>query len=680
MDDKYKLLKRIGITFFIALLLELTVFNFRFYQSLFYKPVENVSLGVFEDEMESLGNNVYRLKKDTVNLEFLNLNEKINNLYIDIETVNTELWGKDRIEVVPYYTDEGNKLYKQTVSRYVVHDVPLSQYINFNTSGVSEKIRLEINANANDEIKIHNIGINVCRPLTYSIARILVVFVFLSLIFALKAPYILGYKVNDSREQRLFVILLVILQLFFIFHCTTRNEIWDKFIASWHNQYRDLTISMVDNKQLHLQEEPPQFLVDMDNPYDTQYRNQLSDKYGEDTLWDRVYYNGHYYVYFGVVPVLMLYIPFYLLTGMQLSNSVAILFYLFVFTIFSFMLIGEVIKRWFKDTPFIYYVLFSLLMVNCTNMLYVSQYPGIYIVPITAAVAFTVTGLYFWISSLRNNGVSWWRMLLGSLSLALVAGCRPQLLLMSFTAIILFWNTAFKDRLLFSKKGVWNTVCLVLPYVVVAAFIMWYNNARFGSPFDFGANYNLTTNDMTHRGIKLDRVFSGIFYGLFQPPEITAVFPFVKDTYFTTNYVGTTITEDNFGGFISCNIIVYIIFFVGKFKDRLKKKGLYVFTLYTIISAFVINIADTQGAGILQRYICDYGFLLMLATVILLLCIIEKTIRSRLNAPVYNFILLGVILSLLYNLLLMNNENTLAIVWHNSKLYYNIYHLVQFWL
>lgn len=29
---------------------------------------------------------------------------------------------------------------------------------------------------------------------------------------------------------------------------------------------------------------------------------------------------------------------------------------------------------------------------------------------------------------------------------------------------------------------------------------MWYNAARFGSPFDFGANYNLTSNDMTRRG------------------------------------------------------------------------------------------------------------------------------------------------------------------------------------
>ena len=34
---------------------------------------------------------------------------------------------------------------------------------------------------------------------------------------------------------------------------------------------------------------------------------------------------------------------------------------------------------------------------------------------------------------------------------------------------------------------------------------MAYNAARFGSPFDFGANYNLTSNDMTQMCIRDSR-------------------------------------------------------------------------------------------------------------------------------------------------------------------------------
>lgn len=681
MDNKYKLLKRIGVTFFIALLLELTVFNFRFYQSLFYEPIENINMTLSYDELEELGNYTYRLKQDTVDLEFLNINEKINNLYIDLEIINNEARQKDRIEVVPYYTDRGNKLYRETVRRYIVHDVPLSQYINFNTVGASEKIKLQINASTNDEIQIHNMNINVTRPFTFSFIRLLVVLAFFSLIFALKSDYVLKYKtINGLNGQKLVLIAIVLLQVLFILHCTTRNPIWDDYVSSWHEQYKELARVMVDNKQLYLQDEPPQFLIDMENPYDTAYRDELIQETGLSIAWDRAYYNGHYYVYFGVVPVLMLYIPYYIITGNDLSNVTAVFIYMSVFAVFSFALIWEIIKKWFKNIPFIYYVLFSLLMVNCTNMLFVCQSPGIYVVPIVGATALTVTGLYFWISALKDNKVVWWRMLLGSLSLALVAGCRPQLLLMSFTAIMLFWNTAFKDRLLFSKKSIWNTICLILPYVVVAGFIMWYNNARFGSPFDFGANYNLTTDDMTNRGIKLDRVLLGIFYGMLQPPEFSTVFPFINNTHFDTNYIGVLYTEANFGGYIACNIIVAVVFFIGKLKDSLKEKGLYVFTLYTVISAFVINIVNTQVGSIVQRYICDYGFLLMLAAIMLLLCLIEKTINTALKTLVYKCILTGVVVSLVYNLLLINIENSLAIVSQNSSLYYNIYHLVQFWL
>ncbi len=54
--------------------------------------------------------------------------------------------------------------------------------------------------------------------------------------------------------------------------------------------------------------------------------------------------------------------------------------------------------------------------------------------------------------------------------------------------------------------GARQFACLIAPYIVVCAGIMWYNKARFGSLFDFGANYNLTVNDMTKRGMAVGRI------------------------------------------------------------------------------------------------------------------------------------------------------------------------------
>ncbi len=61
----------------------------------------------------------------------------------------------------------------------------------------------------------------------------------------------------------------------------------------------------------------------------------------------------------------------------------------------------------------------------------------------------------------------------------------------------IFWQRYLREKRLFTKQGITEAVAFVLPVVLVAIGLMWYNAARFGSPFDFGANYNLTSNDMT---------------------------------------------------------------------------------------------------------------------------------------------------------------------------------------
>lgn len=79
-------------------------------------------------------------------------------------------------------------------------------------------------------------------------------------------------------------------------------------------QYAMLAQAMAKG-QLYLEEEPPQWLKDMEDPYDKGARDEAQKETGEPYLFDVAYHDGHYYVYFGVVPVLLFYLPFYLLTG-----------------------------------------------------------------------------------------------------------------------------------------------------------------------------------------------------------------------------------------------------------------------------------------------------------------------------------------------------------------------------
>ena len=140
------------------------------------------------------------------------------------------------------------------------------------------------------------------------------------------------------------------------------------------------------------------------------------------------------------------------------------------------------------------------------------------------ALAFSVWGLYLWRvgrSHKRPEGF----YLVGSLCMALVVGCRPQLVLLSFLAFPLFWRMYITEGRIRTVAGARQFACLIAPYIVVCAGIMWYNKARFGSLFDFGANYNLTVNDMTKRGMAVGRIAPALFAYLFQTPATTGVLP-----------------------------------------------------------------------------------------------------------------------------------------------------------
>lgn len=143
----------------------------------------------------------------------------------------------------------------------------------------------------------------------------------------------------------------------------------------------------------------------------------------------------------------------------------------------------------------------------------------------------------------------------GSACMALIAGCRPQIMLIVLIAIPLFWRRWIKNARttgLLSRVGRKEFLIFVTPFVVIGAGLMWYNYARFGSVTNFGANYNLTMNDMTQRGMLLARVFPALFAFFIQPPNITGVFPFVQPTVFETSFLGQAIKEVTFGGVLVC--------------------------------------------------------------------------------------------------------------------------------
>ena len=129
---------------------------------------------------------------------------------------------------------------------------------------------------------------------------------------------------------------------------------------------------------------------------------------------------------------------------------------------------------------------------------------------------------------------------------------------------------------------------------------------------------------MTKRGFVFDRTFLGVYTYLFSPANYTSVFPYLLPKVVETTYMGTTIGESFFGGFIFNNIITILGLLAFKFKTIFKDKIVYNISWLAIILVFIIIVVDTQMAGILPRYICDFSWLILLATIIVILGLNEK--------------------------------------------------------
>ncbi len=623
--DMGKVLFAAWICLFCVFASEIFIFNSRAIQSHEYKEIELKHLGNVSFS-EKVDGDVYHIsEKTSARFEVTDISLDIKNLFVGIGVVNS------KGEAIPYTvkieaTDDANALYITSIPSRKVYSGS-SQYIPMQLRGTTDKLRITITPDSSIEAQmyVYSITANAPKPFDFNMGRVLLVFAVAFLLYLI-SPSSPAHKIkmSDSGGQFCMTTVVAALEILMIFLIISSSSHYLHIISRHQAQYQELACSFL-NGHLYLEEEVPQFLLEMENPYD--YALRYSQ--GKYFYWDAALYNGHYYVYFGVVPCLLTYLPYHLLTGKDLPNDIALFIFAILFIISCFVLVKQVIKRYFPNMSISYisYLIISLLIINGSGLLFMASYADMYSVPIMAALAFTVCGLSLWLSALNNKNLRALKLALGSLCMALVAGCRPNLLLFSALAIPFFVGEiilAYKEKRIFKKTSVANAIAFALPYIVVAAGIMWYNYSRFDSPFDFGANYNLTTNDMTSRGFVWDRMLPAAYSYLFQLPKMTATFPFIRFADFDSSYMGVTIRESTYGGIFACSPLLLLIFVIPFIKKLLKKDKVYAPVVILAAIGIITPLLDAQFAGILQRYFADFSLMLYMSAALILLSIINN--------------------------------------------------------
>lgn len=599
------------LAFLVSMLTEVCVFNSRAIQSAHYEAFD-------------LSYQITDGKEKSSKVIFEIPDQEIKNIYIKYENA---AYASADIQFM--FVDESNTLYTDPYTRTVYYDIPQSSYIPVNLLGKSDSVRI-IFPHSIEELKISEISINTPRPFELSVIRFISVMA-VCFFFMILREKTLKDTVLCFKSKRQFVIVFAVASACCLIFSKLiiDNDFFLTNIAYHHSQLQSLAKAFCNGK-LYLPDEVPEFILSMDNPYDTALRNQLAANNNQTYHWDAAYFNGHYYVYFGVVPVIMFYLPYYLLTGKDLPNGVLVLILTTLFIASVFFLVYTLVRRYSKSHEITLgeYLLLSLTAVLGSGIVFLGCYPDLYAVPIISGLAFCALGIAFWLLSHRFEESAPKRftacLAVGSVFLALAVGCRPQFVLLSFLAIPIFWDSVFKKRTLISKKSVISTVLFALPYVIVAAGLMWYNNARFGSPLDFGASYNLTTNDVSNRGFVFDRLGTIIYYYLLQPCVIDPIYPFLKTSYIMTTYMGTTIRQDIYGGIFFQSPLTVLLLGSYFMKKRMKKvNSLYVMVTLVVIGVVTV-IVDGQMGGILQRYVCDFAFIFTLAAVIVYIALKDK--------------------------------------------------------
>ena len=717
---RFRTAAAVGLLLASALGLELFVCNLNFWATHSYTPVDLRPYLTEDADAEA----PLTLNDEHNTLTFAGLDQELYNLQLIGLTYQYD--GPHPEVQSPLFTltvaatDEASSVSRQSWPWQVAARSVRSQTRSQDLSGKASTLTLTAAAYDGEyrqyplSYTLETVYANVPRPLDFSLVRFAALFALLGAAFALRLASVLWREVylEHTRRYRPAVLLVMAVLAASAFLAPFADRFnagvatsfyntadWDgvsritftKHINDWANdtaaQYGALAHSLLSGRR-DLEKDPPEGMLSLENPYDTAARQQAAP----DALWDVAYYEGRYYVYFGLVPCLLFQLPFEALTGVgDLPPSLPMILLSWLFIWASFGCVKQALRRWFPRASAAVYLLTATGVAAGSQIWYLLLRPSVYEYAILCGAAFVMLGFWQWLAAANTPVEKRGRLLahlaLGSLCMALVAGCRPQMELFAVLALPIFWQRYVRQKRLVSRAGAGEAAAFLLPVIAVAAVLMWYNAARFGSPFDFGANYNLTSNDMTRRGFSVGRIAPAVLTFLFGVPGISTVFPYLSATRMSTNYMGLTITELFYGGAFVCLPLLWGLAVLPLSRRRLgKQRDLRAWLLLTLAAMLILAILDCEMAGMLYRYQSDWlGPLLLAGALAWLLA--EQVLQDHTGQPgvaalqsLYRTALpLAVLAGAVYNFCVYFSAEP-GLIGQNPALYQNVSRLVQFWL
>lgn len=317
---------------------------------------------------------------------------------------------------------------------------------------------------------------------------------------------------------------------------------WFISVGRWNywpptTNYYDQLASAFQKGHLHLDATPSPILLDLPDPYEPDARQNAEglDAQELDNIWDMSLYKEKVYLYWGPAPAVLLVITKVFYSG-EIGDQHLTFIFLSGLFIFQSLFLLRVWRRFFNELPAWVVMLVLPLVAFINPILGILNIPRIYEAAIVSDQFFFIGGLYFAFSGLDRPKISTWHLILAGTFWAFAFGSRVTMALpISFVVLmILLWILNKHRSGMTTSEKLRALAGLILPMLVAAIGLGWYNLARFDSVFEFGFRYAIT---MLNQRKFYDVLFSPIYvvpnlYLYFlNPPGFTGVFPFLRPVW-----------------------------------------------------------------------------------------------------------------------------------------------------
>lgn len=369
--------------------------------------------------------------------------------------------------------------------------------------------------------------------------------------------------------------------------------------------------------QFHIDVQPSAELLALQNPYSP------SERYGIQLMFDRAFFEGRYYSYFGIAPIITVYLPLYLMSGIIPGDSIVMGIFSLITAIFLPLAVIEWVKIRGKNPPWVAAVCAIGAYFATTVTVVQRGRAAFYYIASIAAMAFLSAFLFFILKAMKSGkkAVKIICMLLAGTSFALAFLSRINSVLPVAFAILGF-IVIYAVKSAKSKKippFIGEMSALGLPVIAAVVFSLWYNNARFGSPLQFGTDYQLTVANPSKYEFFAGGAAHAIFHYFLQPFVPNEFFPYIGLGITRIADYGKAIYIDASFGIFAVPFMLSLFLSPILFKSKSISKSIKIILALSLVSLPVTAFANFCLGGVIFRYTTDITFFAAFISAVVLL-------------------------------------------------------------